>query len=233
MSTHTLPIVFQNGNLQVNSIYQQTTQGPVIVYSLAGPAGGAVGLGEDVQIVRVNMGAPVGEDPLDFPPIMSEIFSLADGSEPLEGSGELELQHLLGTLRRTVLPAHWMAVLAKGPALQLLQCSRRSPMADALLQIEPGLCYGLSVQGQPLPPAHPVYERHPPHLTSVSLVVELLLDLEGMAVCQGYPWGSALAVRPRTNEAVLCVRDAFCQLLVDPVEEGERCHRCHPPSSDV
>ena len=44
----------------------------MIVYSLAGPAGGAVGLGEDVQIVRVNMGAPVGEDPLDFPPIVSD-----------------------------------------------------------------------------------------------------------------------------------------------------------------
>lgn len=161
------------------------------------------------------------------------MFSLADGSEPLEGSEEAELHDLLEGLRGTVLPAHWMAVLAKGPALQLLQCSRRSPMANTLLQIEPGFRFGLSAQGLPLPPGHPLYERHPPRLTSVSQVVELLLDLEGLEVCQGYPWGSALAVRPRTDEAVLCIRAAACHLLVDPEEEGERCDRCHPPPADA
>ncbi|XP_041953512.1 methyl-CpG-binding domain protein 1a isoform X2 [Alosa sapidissima] len=239
-SSHTFPIVFHNGNLQMElqRSYLQTngSEGPMVVYSfVAPPAGGAVGLSEDVQMVSMDMGAPVEEEPVeeepvepeDLPPVMSGIFSLADGSEPLEGTGEPELLHLLAALRCTVLPAHWMAVLAKGPALQLLQCSRRSAMADTVLQIEPGFHFGLRLQGLPLPPAHPVYERHPPRLTTVSVVVELLLDLEGLAVCQGYPWGSALA-----NQAVLRGRAAGCHLLVDPEEEGESCDRCHPPSSD-
>lgn len=34
------------------------------------------------------------------------------------------LLRLLRVLRRTVLPAHWVPVLAAGPLLQLLQCSK-------------------------------------------------------------------------------------------------------------
>lgn len=235
-SSQAFPLIFQNGQLQIDSRLLETngTQGSVVLY-LAPPAGGAVGLSVDVQTVIRDIGAPVEEEPLEpeeSPPITCGIPSLADGSEPLEGAGEPELRHLLGALHRTILPAHWMAVLAKGPVLQLLQCSRRSAMANTLLQIEPGFGFRLSVAGFPLPSSHPLYERHPLHLASVSTVVELLLDMEGLAVCQGYPWDSELAARPHTTMSMLCGRAAGCHLLVDPKEEGEHCDQCHPPSSD-
>lgn len=131
--------------------------------------------------------------------------------------------HLFHSLRQTVLPAHWVGVMAKGPILQLLQCSKLSTMADTVIQIEKGFFYQISVQNQPLLLMHSVYMRHPTCLTSVGDVVSLLLDLEGMSVCQGHqnfnlgtPW------EPR-----MCVRAALCDLLI-PKDE-EQCEKCAHP----
>ncbi|XP_063064809.1 neurofilament heavy polypeptide-like isoform X2 [Engraulis encrasicolus] len=242
-SSNSLPVVFQNEGLQINRSYLQTntSPGPVVVYSFSSPpAGGDVALSKEMQTMGMSMNTQREfgeEDSLYCQPTIFDMFSLADITEPVnKGSNcsksERELRYLLSSLHATVLPAYWMAVMARGPAVQLLQCSRRSPMVDTLLHIQSGLCYCLTVQGLPLPPRHHIYQRHPPRLSSVRQVVDLLLDLEDLEVCQGYPWGSALAVKPRTDQAVLCIRATACHLLINPEEEGERCHRCQPPSAD-
>ncbi|XP_058245962.1 methyl-CpG-binding domain protein 1a isoform X2 [Hemibagrus wyckioides] len=157
-------------------------------------------------------------------PPSPEVYSLPDSTESssIQGSGLLEL---LTSLRRTILPAHWVGVVANGPILQLFQCSKLSPMADTVLQIEPDFFYQISVQNQPLLPTHAVYERHPARLTSVSKVVTLLLDLEEMNVCQGYQSFEANSQR----EPLLCARAALCQLLVPQDEDCcEKCQECNP-----
>lgn len=137
--------------------------------------------------------------------------------DPSEDSGLLEL---LTALRHTVLPAHWVGVMAKGPLLQLFQCSKLSPMADTVLQIETDFYYQINVQNQPLLLTHPIYERHPQRLSSVSLVVALLLDLEEQSVCQGY---QNFEAEPRQGP-LLCARAALCQLLVP--QDDECCEKC-------
>ncbi|TTB56410.1 CXXC-type zinc finger protein 1 [Bagarius yarrelli] len=84
---------------------------------------------------------------------LPEIHSLAESTErsSIRDSGLLEL---LTSLRRTILPAHWVGVMANGPILQLFQCSKLSPMADTVLQIEQDFSYEISVQNQPLLPTH-------------------------------------------------------------------------------
>ncbi|XP_060788423.1 methyl-CpG-binding domain protein 1a isoform X2 [Neoarius graeffei] len=153
-----------------------------------------------------------------------ETYSFPDSTESasVRDSGLLEL---LTSLRRTILPAHWVGVMANGPILQLFQCSKLSPMADTVLQIEPGFLYQISVQNQPLLPTHAVYERHPARLTSVSQVVALLLDLEELNVCQGYQSFEANSQR----EPLLCARAALCQLLVPQDEDCcDKCQECNP-----
>lgn len=156
--------------------------------------------------------------------LFTQIYSLPDSTESasVRDSGLLEL---LTSLRRTILPAHWVGVMANGPILQLFQCSKLSPMADTVLQIEPGFLYQISVQNQPLLPTHAVYERHPARLTSVSQVVTLLLDLEELNVCQGYQSFEANSQR----EPLLCARAALCQLLVPQDEDCcDKCQECNP-----
>ncbi|XP_027006989.1 methyl-CpG-binding domain protein 1a isoform X3 [Tachysurus fulvidraco] len=153
-----------------------------------------------------------------------ETYSLP---EPSESSSirDSALLELLTSLRRTILPAHWVGVMANGPILQLFQCSKLSPMADTVLQIEPDFFYQISVQSQPLLPTHALYERHPARLTSVSKVVTLLLDLEELNVCQGYQSFEANS----QQEPLLCARAALCQLLVPQDEDCcEKCQECNP-----
>ncbi|XP_017574933.1 methyl-CpG-binding domain protein 1a isoform X1 [Pygocentrus nattereri] len=171
------------------------------------------------QVIPAPQFAP--EPPDDLPSI-TQIYSLADIKEngPTEDPGLLEL---LSSLRRTVLPAHWVGVMAKGPLLQLFQCSKLSPMADTVLQIETDFYYQINVQNQPLLLTHPIYERHPQRLTSVSLVVALLLDLERLAVCQGYQSFEAGS----RQGPLLCARAALCQLLIP--QDDECCERCLLP----
>ncbi|XP_076860143.1 methyl-CpG-binding domain protein 1a isoform X2 [Brachyhypopomus gauderio] len=158
-------------------------------------------------------------------PMITQIYSLADSmeSESVRDQGLLEL---LRAMRRTTLPPHWVGVMAKGPVLQLFQCSKLSPMADTVLQIEVGYFYQISVQSQPLLPTHAVYERHPSRLETVDQVVALLLDLEELAVCQGCRGFEACP----TRGPVLCTRAALCELLI-PLDD-EHCAKCQPPAED-
>ncbi|XP_007245888.3 methyl-CpG-binding domain protein 1a [Astyanax mexicanus] len=158
-------------------------------------------------------------EPAKTPPLVLQTHSLLD-DDPVEDPGLLEL---LTSLRRTVLPAHWVGVMAKGPLLQVFQCSKLSPMADTVLQIEKDFYFQINVQNQPLLLTHPVYERHPPRLPSASLVVALLLDLEEMNVCQGY---QSFEEGPNQTP-LLCARAALCQLIIP--QDEECCERCLLP----
>ncbi|XP_062855283.1 methyl-CpG-binding domain protein 1a isoform X2 [Trichomycterus rosablanca] len=156
---------------------------------------------------------------LDTSPESMQSHSPTDSTEKVssQNSGLLEM---LSSLRRTTLPAHWVGVMTRGPVLQLFQCSKLSPMADTVLQIESDFLYQISVQNQPLLPTHIMYERHQGRLASVSDVVALLLDLEDFNVCQGY---QSFEVNSQ-QEPLLCVRAALCQLLVPQNEEC--CEKC-------
>uniref|UniRef100_A0A8C2I2G8 Methyl-CpG binding domain protein 1a n=1 Tax=Cyprinus carpio TaxID=7962 RepID=A0A8C2I2G8_CYPCA len=198
-------------------------------------------MGDDVtqngflQIEMVRVGSPpshyteevqnteqhVSEFQLEPTPVITQIFSLAGGEN--DSDRDQGLMELFTSLGQTVLPAHWVGVMAKGPVLQLLQCSKLSTMADTVVQIEKGFFYQVSVQNQPLLLMHAVYSRHPTCLETVGDVVSLLLDLEEMGVCQGYqnfhmgpPW------EPRMS-----VRAALCDLLI-PKDE-EQCPKCTQP----
>ncbi|XP_016323711.1 uncharacterized protein LOC107674282 [Sinocyclocheilus anshuiensis] len=200
-----------------------------------------VPMGDDVpqngflQIEMVRVGSPpshyteeaqnteqhVSEPQQEPTPVITQIFSLAGGENDCDR--DQGLTELFTSLGQTVLPAHWVGIMAKGPLLQLLQCSKLSTMADTVVQIEKGFFYQVSVQNHPLLLMHAVYSRHPTCLESVEDVVSLLLDLEGLGVCQGYqnfhmgsPW------EPRMS-----VRAALCDLLI-PKDE-EQCPKCTQP----
>uniref|UniRef100_A0A8C9SSX7 Methyl-CpG-binding domain protein 1-like n=2 Tax=Scleropages formosus TaxID=113540 RepID=A0A8C9SSX7_SCLFO len=175
-----------------------------------------LGLTADVRVVEVDAGESNTQEDT---PVITEIFSLANSGQQRCMLGH-ELLVLLEDLRHTVLPAHWVGLLVKGPQLQLLQCSKLSTMADTVLQIEPSFFYHIRVQDQPLLLTHPLYEAHPSRLTSVPEVVSLLLDLENYTVCQGYPSSD---LQPN-QEPVLHVRAAACELLV--LQSQERCDKC-------
>ncbi|KAL1270299.1 hypothetical protein QQF64_032588 [Cirrhinus molitorella] len=202
---------------------------------------GSLPMGDDMtqngflQIEMVRVGSPLPhyteelqntEQPMPDPqqeptPVITQIFSLAGGDNDCDR--DQGLMELFTSLGQTVLPAHWVGVMAKGPVLQLLQCSKLSTMADTVVQIEKGFFYQVSVQNQPLLLMHAVYSRHPTCLETVDHVVSLLLDLEALGVCQGYqnfdmgsPW------EPRMS-----VRAALCDLLI-PKDE-EQCPKCTQP----
>ncbi|XP_044206386.1 DNA ligase 1-like isoform X2 [Thunnus albacares] len=117
--------------------------------------------------------------------LSSGSFSLLGGS----GGGDevtcgRRLSRLLQELRKTVLPAHWVAVLADGPLLQLLQCSRLSSMLTTIIHIQPDLCFFITVENQLLPDTHTLYQTHTQRITRLSQLVSLLLELEGFVVCR-------------------------------------------------
>ncbi|XP_026880844.2 methyl-CpG-binding domain protein 1b isoform X2 [Electrophorus electricus] len=157
-----------------------------------------------------------GEEDQDGP-MITQIFSLGGRS----GGVDLEpgLLQLLSALRGAVLPVLWCAVLAEGPRLQLLQCSKLSSMADTAVQIEPGFCYHVTVQGQPLLPTHRIYYAHPTRLTSPAQVAALLEDLERYAVCRGLE-----RELPAGPGPVILERAATCDFLVPP--EVKCCTMC-------
>ncbi|XP_038154391.1 uncharacterized protein LOC119792020 isoform X2 [Cyprinodon tularosa] len=62
----------------------------------------------------------------EFISLDPDCFHLLRGAGDAAAAGGRSLSRLLWMLRRTVLPAHWVAVLADGPELQLLQCSKMS-----------------------------------------------------------------------------------------------------------
>ncbi|XP_048880064.1 methyl-CpG-binding domain protein 1b isoform X2 [Brienomyrus brachyistius] len=161
--------------------------------------------------------------PLALTPLqITQIFSLAGPIQPGPEclSPDRELRQLLAKLHESVLPIHWVALMTEGPQLQLVQCSKLSAMADTVLHIELGLGYQLSVQGQPLLPTHPVYDGRPARMASVADVVSLLLDLEELAVCLGFPLSGMLPC-PGPSP---CERAATCDFLVP--QNTERCRKC-------
>ncbi|KAG5275339.1 hypothetical protein AALO_G00146340 [Alosa alosa] len=160
------------------------------------------------------------EEEEDGIPMITQIFSLADSGVRLDG----ELLALLEALRSASLPQLWLPVLASGPVLQLLQCSKRSAMADTVVRIGPGLGFSVSVQDQPLLPTHPLYAQHPARLTAADQVVALLRDLEGHAVCQGL---RSHAPAP-LNEPLVNIRLATCHFLVP--RSRVRCSKCRYPT---
>ncbi|KAK3536943.1 hypothetical protein QTP86_027140 [Hemibagrus guttatus] len=151
-------------------------------------------------------------------PTITQILSLGGDSVADDGL-DLELLELLASLRDAPLPVLWCAVLAEGPRLQLLQCSKLSAMADTTVQIEPSFRYHISVQGQPLLPTHWLYHAHPVRLTSVAQVNALLEDLERYSVCRGFK-----TEPPFGPEPIVQVRAATCEFLVVP--ENQSCARC-------
>lgn len=120
-------------------------------------------------------------------PQITETFSLADSPAGSGGDTDSQLMKLLQSLRATVLPILWYAIMVQGPQLQLIQCSKRSTMTDTIVMIDPGFYYKITVQKQPLLPTHPLYEQYPERLTSAGQVVDLLLALEKYVVCHGLP----------------------------------------------
>ncbi|RXN19880.1 methyl- -binding domain 1-like protein [Labeo rohita] len=115
----------------------------------------------------------------DSCPSITQIFSMADSDPTIQGIDvNHELMPLLRSLRSTVLPVLWFCVVVEGPRLQLMQCSKRSTMADTTVHIEPSFHYHISVQGQPLLPTHKLYDSHPSCLTATKEIIDLLEDLE-------------------------------------------------------
>ncbi|XP_059185555.1 methyl-CpG-binding domain protein 1b isoform X2 [Centropristis striata] len=143
-------------------------------------------------------------------PMITQIFSLADNPS---GSGvdmENQLMKLLHSLRSSVLPILWYAIMVEGPQLQLIQCSKQSSLTDTTVLIDPGFCYQVTVQKQPLLPTHPLYDKYPARLTCVTEVVNLLLGLEQYVVCQGLPPKEPLL----NSDPIILERASTCDFLV-------------------
>lgn len=146
-------------------------------------------------------------DEEDYPTI-TQIYSLAD--EPSDVNVEHDLMKMLESLRSSVLPILWYAVMVDGPQIQLLQCSKLSAMADTTVQINTDFTYNMSVQRHPLLPTHPLYDAHPCLLDSVSKVVDLLLDLEKYIVCHGVPPTQTLL----SKNPIILARAPTCKFLI-------------------
>ncbi|KAF3855848.1 hypothetical protein F7725_016571 [Dissostichus mawsoni] len=142
--------------------------------------------------------------------LITQIFSMADSQVSSGVDIENQLMKLLQALRSTVMPILWYAILVNGPQLQIIQCSKQSNLTDAIVLIDPGFCYQVTVQKQPLLPTHLLYDKYPARLTSATEVVNLLLGLEDYVVCQGLPPKDPLL---RTGPIIL-ERASTCDFLV-------------------
>uniref|UniRef100_A0A673GXB2 Uncharacterized LOC107749463 n=1 Tax=Sinocyclocheilus rhinocerous TaxID=307959 RepID=A0A673GXB2_9TELE len=152
---------------------------------------------------------------------ITQIFSMAESDPTIQGIDiNHELMPLLRSLHSMVLPVLWFCVVVEGPQLQLMQCSKRSTMADTTIHIEPSFHYHISIQGQPLLPTHRVYDSHPSRLTTTKEIVALLEDLERYSVCQG----SGHKNSTDGSEPVFPERAATCDFLI--FSETERCEKC-------
>lgn len=144
------------------------------------------------------------------PQQITQIFSLADNPVGSGADVENQLMKLLHSLRSSVLPILWYAIMVEGPQLQLIQCSKQSNMTDTMVLIDPGFYYQVTVQKQPLLPTHPLYDNFPGRLTSVTEVVDLLLGLEKYVVCRGLPPKEHLFHR----DPLIFERASTCDFLV-------------------
>ncbi|XP_077385953.1 methyl-CpG-binding domain protein 1b isoform X2 [Festucalex cinctus] len=152
---------------------------------------------------------PVEEENNELP-MITQIFSLADNPIETAEDCDNQLVNLLNSLRSTSLPILWYAVMAKGPQIQLVQCSKQSTMSDTIVLIDPGFFYQVTVQKQPLLPTHSLYRKFPQKLTSSTEVVSLLLCLEKYSMCQGLP-----SKKPLSSHAPITLeRSSTCEFLV-------------------
>ncbi|XP_028855354.1 methyl-CpG-binding domain protein 1b isoform X2 [Denticeps clupeoides] len=191
---------------------------------IAGDVEKRLGLREEKKPQLTNVQPHNGEEE-DSIPMITQIYSLADDEETMKGIDlDHDLLRLLESLRTAMLPVLWFALMARGPRLQLLQCSKLSTMADTVVHIEPSYTYQITVQGQPLIPTHPLYVDHPTHLASVAEVVTLLQDLEKYSVCQGLKSQAT----HHLNEPLVHERAATCDFLVP--RSKERCAKCCNPT---
>ncbi|XP_017259506.1 uncharacterized protein LOC108228462 [Kryptolebias marmoratus] len=143
----------------------------------------------------------------EFISLNSWSFNLFRGGASHSPAGGRGLVCLLQALRRTVLPAHWVAVLADRPELQLLQCSKLSSMTDTIVHVQPDRSFYISIQNQRLPETHRVFEAHTHRVSHLSQLVSLLLHLEQLVVCRGSRVRSSACQR---------VQSPACHLLVAP-----------------
>ncbi|XP_014877610.1 uncharacterized protein LOC106939654 isoform X2 [Poecilia latipinna] len=142
----------------------------------------------------------------DFISLEPQGFCLLGGGARCAGGRGLF--HLLKALRSTVLPAHWVAVMAAGPELQLLQCCRLSSMRDAIVHVQSDRSFQVSVRSRLLPDGHRLYRECAHRVAHLSQLVSLLLHLERLAVCRG--------CRVQAASRRLPLRSADCHLLVAP-----------------
>ncbi|XP_019735083.1 methyl-CpG-binding domain protein 1b isoform X2 [Hippocampus comes] len=152
---------------------------------------------------------PVEEEDHELP-MITQIFSLAANPVEAAEDSDNQLVNLLTSLRCTSLPILWYAVMAKGPQIQLVQCSKQSNMSDTIVLIDPGCFYQVTVQKQPLLPTHSLYRKFPQKLTSSTEVVSLLLGLEKYALCQGLPPKEPLS----SHAPITLERASTCEFLV-------------------
>lgn len=143
-------------------------------------------------------------------PMITQIFSLADNGPYSGADADKPLIKLLNSLRASVLPILWHAIMVDGPQLQIIQCSKQSHMADTIILIDPDFCFQITVQKQPLLPTHQLYDSHPARLSSVTDIVSLLLGLEHYVVCQGLPHREPLYHK----EPIVLERASICDFLV-------------------
>uniref|UniRef100_A0A8C6M978 Methyl-CpG binding domain protein 1b n=1 Tax=Nothobranchius furzeri TaxID=105023 RepID=A0A8C6M978_NOTFU len=141
---------------------------------------------------------------------ITQIYSLADNPAEAGVDQENQLTQLLHSLRSSVLPILWYAIMVEGPQLQLTQCSKQSSMADTVVLIDPSFCYYITVQKQPLLPTHSIYNSFPGRLSTANEVVSLLLTLERYIVCHGLPLKELMF----PNTPVVLERAATCEFLV-------------------
>ncbi|CAL9704279.1 unnamed protein product [Knipowitschia caucasica] len=153
--------------------------------------------------------APVEDVEEDDYPTITQIYSLADEPEPSDMNKENDLMKLLTSLRASALPILWYAIMADGPQIQLVQCSKRSVMADTTVLINSDFNYKVLVQRHPLLATHPLYDTHPSLLNCVTHVVNLLLDLDKYFICHGVPPNDAVLSR----SPVVLQRAPTCHFL--------------------
>ncbi|KAA8593490.1 hypothetical protein FQN60_009606 [Etheostoma spectabile] len=151
---------------------------------------------------------------------ITQIFSLADNPSGSGADIENQLMKLLHSLRSTVMPILWYAIMVEGPQIQIIQCCKQSNLTDTMVLIDPGFCYQVTVQKQPLLPTHPLYDNYPAHLTSVTDVINLLLGLEMYVVCQGLTPKEPLS----NTDPIILERASTCDFLVK--RNVSRCTNC-------
>ncbi|KAG7276003.1 hypothetical protein CRUP_028560 [Coryphaenoides rupestris] len=144
-------------------------------------------------------------------PAITQVLSLADSQARRPVDMTTPLYKLLEELHNTILPFLWSAILATGPQLHIVQCSKKSHNADTVVLIEPDFGYRITVQRQPLLPTHPLYEKQPERLRRAAEVIALLLELENYTLCQGI----TMEDLPDRDGPIILERALTCDFLVE------------------